>query len=274
MELANRRLTPTHSDHDGGNTGPRRSRRWCFTVNNPEESDIQALKTAIESHANNKGVFQRETGENGTEHLQGAIWFHSQRNLNQLRSLCGRAHWEIQRGTWEQNVAYCSKEDTRTGGLYSFNTDLPERIKTIQPHQFYQWQKEIIELISQEPDDRKILWYWEPNGKMGKTQFAKYLCVHKGAIVLSGRAADMKFAVKAMCDKGKPPKIIIFDIERSRESFVSYAGIEEVKNGLFFSPKYEGGMVIYNPPHLFVFANFPPDEAQLSADRWDIKDIT
>lgn len=84
----------------------------------------------------------------------------------------------------------------------------------------------------------------------------------------------MKYAVKLLCDKNSPPKIIVFDIERSRENFVSYGGIEEVKNGLFFSPKYEGGMCIYNSPHIFVFANFPPDETQLSEDRWNIINIS
>jgi hypothetical protein len=49
--------------------------------------------------------------------------------------------------------------------------------------------------------------------------------------------------------------------------------MENVKDGLFFSTKYESGMVRYNPPHVIVFANVPPDVTKMSADRWVIKEI-
>ncbi len=64
---------------------------------------------------------------------------------------------------------------------------------------------------------------------------------------------------------------IIWDIPRSSKGNVSYATLEAVKNGLICNTKYETGVKVFNPPHVIVFANFPPDdESQLSADRWHI----
>lgn len=72
-------------------------------------------------------------------------------------------------------------------------------------------------------------------------------------------------------DGGRPPKIIIIDIPRYNMDYISYGGMEEIKNGCFFSSKYEGGMVLMNSPHVIVFANQPPDEGMMSKDRWKVK---
>jgi len=51
-------------------------------------------------------------------------------------------------------------------------------------------------------------------------------------------------------------------------------GVEEVKDMFFFSGKYgeKGAMPIVcgKPPHMFVFANKPPDTSNMAADRWII----
>jgi hypothetical protein len=54
---------------------------------------------------------------------------------------------------------------------------------------------------------------------------------------------------------------------------VSYSSIECIKNGMITNTKYETGFKVFNPPHVVVFSNFPPDEEKLSADRWNIKEI-
>uniref|UniRef100_UPI004049B2EE hypothetical protein n=7 Tax=Pseudomonadati TaxID=3379134 RepID=UPI004049B2EE len=64
-----------------------------------------------------------------------------------------------------------------------------------------------------------------------------------------------------------------FDIPRSQLDYLSYTGIEEVKNGCFFSSKYESEMVLYNSPHIIVFANEEPTYHKLSSDRWNVVDL-
>jgi hypothetical protein len=55
---------------------------------------------------------------------------------------------------------------------------------------------------------------------------------------------------------------------------VNYGAIEQIKNGLLFSGKYEGGQCVFNQPHVIVFANAEPKEEQMSMDRWDIREIS
>lgn len=71
----------------------------------------------------------------------------------------------------------------------------------------------------------------------------------------------------------KPIRVVFMDVPRRQGNKINYNALESLKNGLFFSTKYESGMVRCAVPHIVVFANSPPDEGALSADRWDIHEI-
>lgn len=67
---------------------------------------------------------------------------------------------------------------------------------------------------------------------------------------------------------------IMFDIPRANRGSISYASLESIKNGLICNTKYETGSKVFNPPHIIIFANFPPDKAdKLSKDRWKITNL-
>lgn len=68
--------------------------------------------------------------------------------------------------------------------------------------------------------------------------------------------------------------ICIMDFPRTVEGYVSYSAIEEIKNGMFFNGKFESSMVMFNTPHIVIFANFLPDTSKLSKDRWVIENIS
>ena len=57
-------------------------------------------------------IYQRERGANGTLHLQGVITFSNPRTIRGVAQ-GGRMHVEFMRGTIQEAVAYCTKEDTR-----------------------------------------------------------------------------------------------------------------------------------------------------------------
>ena len=139
----------------------------------------------------------------------------------------------------------------------------------------YDWQKTIIKKIKEVPDDRSIYWFWEPEGCRGKTTFQKYIYLNfDNVIVLSGSAHDMKNGIVQYKERmGVLPKIVLINIPRSKSGFVSYTGIEEIKDMFFFSGKYEGGMVCGPNPHVLIFANDEPDTHKMSADRWIIKEL-
>lgn len=83
---------------------------WCFTLNNHEDSDHEALLKMHEEDLYKYIVFGRETGDNGTPHLQGYVFFKLKKTLVAVRKLLTRAHWEPQRGNFTQAIEYCKKD--------------------------------------------------------------------------------------------------------------------------------------------------------------------
>lgn len=82
------------------------SRGWCFTLNNYTSCEHAELLGAESVYL----CIGEEVGESGTPHLQGYIYFRTEKSLRQCRLLSDRAHWEIARGSPEDNLAYCSKD--------------------------------------------------------------------------------------------------------------------------------------------------------------------
>lgn len=257
------------------------SRCWFFTWNNYTFDDVCDIETWIlERKA--ECVFQEEEGENGTPHLQGCFRLKSSIRFSTLKKRFPEIHWEQCRD-FVKAKKYCSKEDTRIYGPYYYNMKKPvikeERITDdlfnidIAP----QWQKDIIELTKTIPDERKIYWYYDKEGNSGKTTLARHLCADNEdeMIYVSGKAADIKYAVTEFVRaRGKTAlKLCLFDFPRTSEKFISYQAVEEIKNGIFFSGKYDGGMVTFNRPHVIIFANFKPDFDALSKDRWEYRII-
>lgn len=247
------------------------AKNWCFTLNNYVKADIDEL---LKFQSSKKMVFQEEIGEQGTPHLQGVISFEKKVRPKNIFKFSQAAHWEKMKGTFDQARDYCSKEDTRKPGTqpYTKGVKLPKNrklnvITSLRPG----FQEYVNNLCKEQPDDRAILWFYEEVGNVGKSALAKYLCFHYNAIICSGKAADIKYmCVKYNEKNGFYPEIVICDIPRSSANYLSYTGLEEVKNGCFMSSKYECDVVLMNPPHLICFANFYPDTTTMSKDRWVI----
>lgn len=236
---------------------------WCFTWHEPP---IDWQKNVL----GNKKLAEYIVGEEvcpttGRAHLQGYLEFKQKARAFSLK-WPKEVHWEKAKGTRAENIAYCSKDAKY---ICSPNCEPPEPLDLITV--LRPWQEMVFKIISEKPNDRDIVWIWEPTGKVGKSAFCKYLCATKGAVVCAGKAADMKHQISECVKKGgRAPKIVIFDVPRSSLQYVSYTGIEEIKNGCFASQKYESGMVIMNSPHVLVFANEEPDRSTMSADRWKV----
>lgn len=250
----------------------KRYRSWCFTLNNPEISPTSLISLLSTGHDTLKIVFQRERGESGTEHYQGVIQYRHQVAFTSLKSLDPTIHWEPCKNL-RASLNYCTKADTRIGGPWCVGWDPPEPIRTIAEGDFNDWQRHLLGHINDRPDLRRVYWYWEQTGGVGKTAFAKWAAVNRNALVLSGKSADIKFAVAQRIRQRGGLGLAIFSFTRTLENYVSYEAIEAIKDGIFFSGKYEGGTVVFDSPHIVCFANFPPDYEKLSIDRWAIYHI-
>lgn len=239
------------------------SKYWCFTLNNWKKEELDEI---INICGSNKYCIGEEIGEKNTPHLQGYVGF--DKKFRPFETFPNkRISWRKCKGNLDQNTAYTTKD-----GIIHSNFYKPLRL--LHPDHFYPWQKDIIDLISTPANDRSIYWYWEPTGKSGKTAIAKFICTKYNAIVVSGKSTDCKNGILQYYNSKKIyPEIIIFDIPRCNVNYISYEAMESIKNGLFFSGKYEGGMCIFNCPHVICFANEEPNTNELSTDRWEIKRI-
>lgn len=82
----------------------RLSKHWCFTINNPNESDI------VHSDKFLYVVYGNEVGDEGTPHLQGYVCYHNRQRLSAVKKMFPRAHLEIKQGTVKEAIDYCKKD--------------------------------------------------------------------------------------------------------------------------------------------------------------------
>ncbi len=254
------------------------AKKWLFVLNNWVREDVDVLQTKALKEVPVL-IFQSEVGENGTPHLQGYLEFKSKKRPKDFYAvLLGheRTHWDKARGTREENVAYCSKEDTYDGEI-RYRRGLPDELVLMERADMRTDQLEIADKYQMAEDPkfgRKIHWYWESEGGWGKSILTKYMVHQMGALLLGGANKDALYGVASYVQKHKQgPPIVIFDIPRINKSGLSYQSLEYIKNGCFFNSKYESGMCLFNSPHILVFANDEPEYESLSKDRWQVEQL-
>lgn len=246
-----------------GNTNQLRGsygKRFCFTLNNYTDSDVTNLMCIINKD-NMFYVVGKEVGDEGTPHLQGYI--ECSKRIRPIEYFGNKKiHWEIAKGSRDQNFYYCSKECQYTTNI------IDVYVPDITHDKLYTWQKEIVDICLSMPDKRTIHWYWDLSGNTGKTTLAKFLSFYHGAIPLRGKTNDILY-----CAAEHRSNVYIFIAPRSNEDYFPYEGLELIKDGFYMCPKYESKPIIRSWPHVFVFANFEPNMLKLSCDRWSIRQI-
>ena len=239
-------------------------KNWFFTWNNYPNDAIETLETTFKQICI-KYVFQREIGEEtNTPHIQGSIWCKKSIRYTEMK-LPKTIHWEKMRNE-EASIKYCQKSATSIGEPILFG--FPKPIKIIS--ELREYQKVIENIYLTEPDDRAIYWFYEDIGNVGKSAFCKYMYSKHGVLFCNGGKSGDLINLCFNTDMDNT-KAVIWDIPRASQNAISYSAVEQIKNGLICNTKYETGNKIFNPPHIFIFANFPPrDTHNLSIDRWNI----
>lgn len=236
--------------------------RWCFTLK-AEEVQVSQLYQTLKEVAK-EFVFQTEKSESGYIHYQGVLSLIKKERLAPLKNNLGYNTIHLERcQNWHASKRYCSKPESRIDGPW---TDKMAPLKIIS--KLYPWQEELKDILLSEPNDRTIYWIYEHVGNRGKSAFCKYMVVKHGATyVRSGKNADISYALP------DHPTMVLIDIPRSKNQHVNFDIIEQIKDGMVFSPKYESKTKMFDPPHIMVFSNEEPDEEKMSKDRWVIKHI-
>ena len=243
---------------------------WCFTLNNYTDKDISDCSSKF-SLVCKSCIFSREIGEQGTPHLQGFCEFKIKcRPIS--HGLTERIKWIKCKGNKEQNIDYCSKDSD-----IAFSIGIPKPTVLVTRDMLRPRQLKIDDMFIEDEHPifgRKIYWFWESKGGWGKSMLATYMIDQMRATEVSGKGADVFCGIaKLIEEQGECPPIVIYDIPRSCIDYVSYLSIEKLKDGKFFSGKYESGMKRYNRPHIICFANEPPRFDEMSPDRWVVTEL-
>ena len=266
----------------GSNTKPLSSRKkkhraYCLTLNNYSPEELEHWNRHF-NHCGKNWIIGKEVGEDEkTPHLQAYIQYKSARSFDKMKVLFPKAHIEAAKGNLKDNYEYCIKDgDFTTNMNFESMRDKLSRIclSEYSTVVWLPWQRRILDILdSEHVCDRKIFWFWEKKGNVGKSFLCKYIAIRYEVVICDGKKDNIFNQVNMMIDADKQPKIILLDIPRSCVDFVNYGAIEQMKNGMMYSGKYEGGVCIFPIPHVICFANTRPHTNEMSKDRWVIEKI-
>ena len=291
-------------------------KKWCFTLNNPTEGEASSLVDLFETEHVKYAVVGRETGESGTPHLQGFVWFTDRKSLRQAKAiLSDRMHLEPTKGTDKQASDYCKKEGDydEYGELPSVGTKCQwERYqtwllaRTIPPSEteiclefpslygryrvaalqmsrllcpiplhvegdLRPWQQDLEAILLDDPDDRTVHFRIDEQGSAGKTWFTRYWLTKytkETQLLRVGKRDDLAHAI----DETK--KYYFFDCPRGSLEHFQYSILEQLKDRVVFSPKYDSTTkLLHHKAHVVCFTNEYPDMDALSADRYDVIEL-
>lgn len=129
------------------------------------------------------------------------------------------------------------------------------------------WQSDLFDALEEEADDRKITFVIDEEGGKGKSYFVRY-CISKmedQCQALSiGKRDDLAHAI----DISK--RIFFFNVPRGAIEQLQYTILEQLKDRMIFSPKYNSTMkLIRHRTHVVVFTNEEPDMSKMTQDRYN-----
>jgi len=257
--------------------------KWYATINNWTAEKLDQMDQILKTHPKIlKAVVGQEVGECGTPHLQCYIVFDRRirpRASGIFEELGTCIHWGDAKGKPCKKkmpdavgINYCSKD----GKFVCYRCTVPKAVSLVTYDLLRPEQKTIADRYKTPENPlfgREIHWYWEAKGGWGKSVLCKYMVDQMNALVVSGKTADIFCGIQKRIEDGQDIPIVILDVPRTSMDYINYQAIEKVKDGCFFSGKYESGMVRFDSPHLVVFANQAPNMDQMSKDRWVIQKL-
>ncbi|CAI8055949.1 Replication-associated protein [Geodia barretti] len=102
----------SHEKHNNTHGSGSRAINWCWTLNNPTDEEISAIQSFSDPPVHYL-TYGRETGDEGTPHLQGYLQFDKRKTFPFIKSLFPRrTHLEVQKARDNKQAReYCHKED-------------------------------------------------------------------------------------------------------------------------------------------------------------------
>lgn len=142
---------------------------------------------------------------------------------------------------------------------------------SIQDGELRDWQIDLNNDLQAPPDDRSVIFVVDPEGGKGKTFFYRWFYSNnseKTQLLSVGKRDDIAHAV----DPSK--SVFLFNVPRGGMEYLQYTVLEQLKDRVVFSPKYNSSTkLLLNKCHVVVFCNEAPDQSKMSEDRFCIIDL-
>jgi len=251
---------------------------WSFVFNNYTEDDILIISAKFKEECK-MWIFECEIGEEGTPHLQGFIKLKEKMRPTELK-LNKKIHWELCGGDEIDNLKYCSKDYRKNDKVRIFKSDnviIPcDVVKVIK--EFRPFQKELLDIILGPVNEGKIIWVYDEEGQLGKTEFLRYCNVEYGIpFTYGGKCADIVNLAfnnkKYLLNTNRACMLYNFGRETENDK-ISYKSMEQIADGAISNTKFETGCFVCNKPHVVVLANCMPLIEKMTKSRWIVKYIT
>lgn len=245
-----------------------RIRRFVLTLNNWTDAEFQSFSSTLASLCS-WAILGKERGEEGTAHLQGAGVLLKQMAFSTLCTKFPRAHIENMRGSPQQSLEYCTKEDTQAWQYGSLpqpgkRTDLHEvsdmvkdgatlkEIADSHPTSIIKFSKGIMSLRSLQSGPRNpskpplVYWLFGPTGT-GKTRAAfEFGCARYS----EDETLILPDATIKWFDTFDGQKCVIIDDFRSKN--VNFSFLLRVLDRYPLSVPFKGGFLNWNPEVIII----------------------
>jgi len=270
----------------------KRFRRWCVTVNNYVDSDIERFRQCTVGGVGVRyACFQRERGAEGTDHLQGYIAFNNQIRLSHLKEMWPGGHFESANGTEEQCIAYCSKTDdtvvpdsfeefgkrevkgqgSRTD-IHAFVDSVKDgvtgkRLFELHPGEYLKYGGSIgkvCRLYSPRRDFKtKVIWCWGETGS-GKSRWAAE----------TYPTAYYKNPTNKWYDGWESGEHTCVIVDDYRRDFCTFADLLRIFDRYPVSQEFKGGTVEFAPETIVITTQFPPETTWYGQSQENLTQLT
>lgn len=133
------------------------------------------------------------------------------------------------------------------------------------------WQTDLDDRLKLPPDDRKIHFVVDENGNSGKSWLTRYWFTERPddiQMLSVGKRDDLAHAIDIT------KRLFVFDVPRGGMEYLQYTILEQLKDGIIFSPKYDSRTkILGHKCHVVVFCNEEPDRNKMTRDRFLVINI-
>ncbi len=255
-------------------------RNWCGTYNVRNPDDIELFVRNMQ-HVSRAYVYQMEVGDEFQPHLQIVCQFDRTQRLAYLKTnIDPTAHWEPMRGTVQEAVAYCTKDDTRVEEPVYYGdmditqgkrTDLETAITVMKedgwdefvnrfPDIYVKYHRgmlsllvETIQMRSGTPQAKSEVWFLHGPTGTGKTRLA----FSAG----TGSSVYLKDPTHRWWDGFTGQNVVIVDdFTAENRTGVTLEYLLRLLDIYPISVEVKGSMVKFNPEKIFITSNFSLEE--------------